>query len=275
MGILLLLSIAWIGSLPLALWLHRQLGWYRANFRGDLVPCSLGIVPFFLGALALLLPAPASDPVWLSVLGFGLLGWLDDRWGQKAPKGIKGHLRTLLQARPSTGILKLGGGLLLAALIAWQLTAERLSPLQFGARTLLIALTANFFNLLDLRPGRAATLFCVVALAPLSWLLWHERAWTQPALWVYLGVLRILGLDQQGQGMMGDTGSNLIGATAGVLLLQALQRLLPPPLLSLIEIGIVISLVLFHLWAERSSLTQWIESHPWARRLDQLTGKRE
>lgn len=66
--------------------------------------------------------------------------------------------------------------------------------------------------------------------------------------------------------MRGDTGSNLLGGVLGVSLV-ILKPLWTQGLLTL-------GLPLFHLWAERHSLTEWVEQRPLLRRLARLTGVR-
>lgn len=260
-----LLITAWFTGLPLMMWVHRQSGWFRINFRGDRVPCSLGLLPWLLGLLSWRFLHPFEGE-WLAVLGFGGLGFLDDRFGQEAPKGLWGHLRALRQGKITTGLLKLGGGIILSIIIASHHPIFAHSSFSLVISSLLIALTANFFNLTDTRPGRAGSLFVFIAFFPLLFYLQSpDIPWTHPALWIYLGVWRILIADRRAQGMMGDTGSNLIGAMTGTLLIC----------MPLAAQCILVSLLLaFHFWAERNSFSEFVERTGWLRSLDRLTGTR-
>lgn len=260
-----LLMAVWLTGLSLTMWLHKQLGWFRINFRGDRVPCSLGLLPLLLGLLSWSFVYPLKWE-WLAVLGFGVLGLLDDRFGQDAPKGLRGHFRALRQGKITTGLLKFGGGIILSTTIASHHPAPAYPFFSLAISTLLIALTANFFNLMDTRPGRAGSLFVCFAFSPLlSYLQSQDIAWTHPALWIYLGVWRILITDRRAQGMMGDTGSNLIGAMTGTLLIFM-------PLAA--QCILVSFLLAFHFWAEQNSFSEFVERTGWLRGLDRFTGIR-
>ncbi|HTE17395.1 MAG TPA: hypothetical protein VK689_03315, partial [Armatimonadota bacterium] len=164
-------------------------------------------------------------------------------------KGLRGHLRALRSGRITTGFLKAAGGVVLASAVSWWL---RPTPEALLAAPL-IALSANLFNLLDLRPLRALKLFWLLAL-PLSA--------TGPLLLIQLVGLSLpyARLEATRRVMLGDTGANALGAALGVALTLAL------PTWGLA--GLLALLVLAHLWTESHSLTAWIEAHGWARALD-------
>ena len=240
--------------------------WRRANFRGEVVPDRLGLVPLLIGLLGWVLLA-REQLHWLFALGYGVLGFLDDQWGQHAPKGFRGHWRALLAGRPTTGMLKLIGGLILGLLIGLELHALPLWTPAVLLTGLMVALWANFYNLLDVRPGRAGTLFLLLALPCALGLMLQGRQSELPVLLgVMVGLLLVLPIDRAGKGMLGDTGSNLLGGTVGT----ALAIGLPLWMQAILTLG----LLLFHLWAERHSLTDYIERHPLLRTLDRLTGIR-
>jgi hypothetical protein len=114
-----------------------------------------------------------------------LLGFLDDVFGGEE-RGFRAHLRAVR----TTGILKLLG-IPLAAL--WRTRS--------ASGALLVALAANALNQLDTKPGRAlkAYLAAAVALrAPLG-----------------LAVL-LLPYDLREKVMLGDAGSNALGAVLGL-----------------------------------------------------------
>ncbi|MCS7065149.1 MAG: hypothetical protein NZL85_02610 [Fimbriimonadales bacterium] len=251
--------------------LYARFGWRRTNFRGELVPDRLGLFPLFLGLAAYTCFAEPQLH-WLLTLGYGVLGFVDDQWGQHAPKGLRGHLRSLLAGRPTTGLLKLVGGLVLGIAIGVLLhhVPPHHSPFAIHHSLLsglMIALWANFFNLLDVRPGRAGVIFMLLALPCVFALFLRGDAPGALVLsGVLLGLLVVLPLDRAGKGMLGDTGSNLLGGVLGV----SLALLMPLWAQGLLTLG----LLLLHFWAERHSLTDWIERHPTLRRLDRLTGVR-
>lgn len=227
----------------------------RPNFQKKEIPAAAG--------LSFLLPLACFPPLWPAI-AFGLLGLADDLWGDRSVGGFRGHLKQLFRGKPTTGGLKLIGGGLVALGYAWSLTSAS-TPLRWLTVLVaagVIALSANALNLLDLRPGRACFGFTLlllpaVALAPVAFL----------PLWPLLLVLLIeWWADSRAQAMLGDTGSNLLGALAGVFLVKSL------PLLGQ---GLVLALLLaLNLVAERVSITGFIEKTTWLRALDRRLGVR-
>lgn len=115
------------------------------------------------------------------------IGLADDLWSGEA-RGFRGHLRT----RRSTGILKLAG-----------IPAIALAATRSVRAAALVSLSANFFNQLDTRPGRALKAFLLgsaIAGAPL-----------RPAA---IAVL-FAPYDLREMTMVGDAGSNALGAVLG------------------------------------------------------------
>src|SRR5262249_15929971 len=123
-----------------------------------------------LGLTATLLPArrAACFSCLLAVGGFGLLGLLDDTWGDRRIKGLKGHFRAALrEQRITRGFVKAVGGALLALLLGFRARPD--SPANAVLAAALIPLSANSINLLDLRPGRAGGVFLAVSLLTLGY----------------------------------------------------------------------------------------------------------
>jgi UDP-N-acetylmuramyl pentapeptide phosphotransferase/UDP-N-acetylglucosamine-1-phosphate transferase len=189
----------------------------KPNFKGKIIVQGYGLVTLLwslaIYALLMLLFEQARHllPVWtLTVCSFGALGFLDDVWGGAENRGFRGHLRALLkQHKVTTGIVKAVGGLAMGVIAGFMLWPSL--PLRALLCGLEIALCANFFNLLDLRPGRSGAMFLVAAIvlaaaAHAAWPLWIVviPAW---AVWLR---------DSRAQVMMGDCGANLIGAALGL-----------------------------------------------------------
>jgi UDP-GlcNAc:undecaprenyl-phosphate/decaprenyl-phosphate GlcNAc-1-phosphate transferase len=230
----LLLSAA-LAALLLGPWLADMLrvGLARENYRGrraafpagaPLVACSL----LALAPLAVLddrADLDLLDPElrrWLAyVLGVTLLGLLDDALGRggaaDAPRGWRGHARSVLSGGFSTGALKAAGAL---ALAAYAVSGRGREGIDYLADLALLLLATNLFNLLDLRPGRVEKAFALL-LAGLC-----LGAWTsQPLelLGIFIGpALVVAAFTLRERAMLGDTGSNLVGALAGVSLLVTL-----------------------------------------------------
>jgi hypothetical protein len=213
-------------------------GWRRENYRAVLVPFPSGLVILAaalvaLGPLALIsrlagwdLFEPGITPAVAYVVGVGALGLADDTLGRSgepgSPRGWRGHLRALADGNLSTGMLKAAGSLGLAALI---LSHPALGPAGSGGRyavaVLLLVLATNFFNLLDLRPGRAEK-----ALVLLGAGLCVGAATLEPGrlLGLFVGPVLVAGVyNLRERAMLGDTGSNVVGAIAGIWLVTTLS----------------------------------------------------
>ena len=251
----------------------RDSGLVRENYRGARLAFPLGAV---LATVALVALAPLAflndrvdldllDPElrrWLPyLLGIAFLGFLDDALGQgeavSSPRGWRGHARALRGGSLSTGAIKAIGALALAAYVV---SGQGLESWRYLADVALLILATNLFNLLDLRPGRAEK---GLALLGVGLCL---GAWTLAPielLGIFAGpVLVGAWLTLREQAMLGDTGSNLIGAVAGVWLLTVLG-----------EDGRLIALALVSaltVYGELRSISATIDSVPPLRWLDSL-----
>ena len=156
------------------------------------------------------------------VLGTMVLGFADDVFGTASDKGFRGHLSALAHARLTTGALKLFGvGLLAAAAVRPDFSGGAAALPVFSVwalQVLGIALTANFVNLLDLRPGRALKGYSLLAVVACAFVARIEPFAALVLLVVVMGpALAIWKLDLGEHGMLGDAGANAAGALAGYL----------------------------------------------------------
>jgi UDP-N-acetylmuramyl pentapeptide phosphotransferase/UDP-N-acetylglucosamine-1-phosphate transferase len=286
LAFVLLLAVA-----PLvARMLCRAFGLLKPNFRGEKIPAAAGLTFLVVSGVvygALLGNGTALGsfytPAFLMVtLGFGLLGLIDDLWGSRSVGGFKGHLKALFSGRPTTGAIKLIGGGFVALAASYVLHRTDVAPLLCDAA--LIALAANALNLLDVRPGRALFGFTLLALPALldTLLAVRHARFTAPTplpddlLWqtppgVLIGPVVCAAAvewlpDVRAKAMMGDTGSNLLGAAAGLAAAVSL------PLWG--RLALLALLVGLNLLAERVSLSALIERTPWLRALDRRLGAR-
>ena len=273
----LLLALVGLLLLPLVLAgisrLLRRAGRLEANYRGERIPQSFGLAIVLwagtmLGMNAWLFALQRRESLlWVGcVAGFGLLGFIDDTWGTKRIKGLRGHFRAAFREHTiTTGFVKAVGGGLLALLIGRLLNPA--SPALALLAAALIALSANAVNLLDLRPGRAGGVFLLLAFPLCVLVLFSREAGTPLLLFILLPTFTVWQRDARAQVMMGDTGSNVLGATLGLALAS-------PPVTLPLQILALSLLVALHILAERISLTKLIEQRPLLRKLDKLTGVR-
>ncbi len=248
-------------------------GLQRSNYRGAQLAFPLGAVVM---AAALVALAPLAflngrdgfqllDPGlrrWVPYLiGVAFLGLLDDSLGGRelsgAPRGWRGHGRALRQGRLSTGVIKAIGALALAAYVV---SGWGLESWHYLADVALLILATNLFNLFDLRPGRAEKGMVLLGLGLClgGWTLAPLKL-----LGVFVGpVLVGAWFTLRERSMLGDTGSNLIGAIAGVWLLTTLG-------VTGRSIALVI-VALLTIYGEMRSISATIESVPPLRWLDSL-----
>ncbi len=258
---------------PLTERLLRRFRCVATNFRGETIPQAFGIA--ILGiAVCLLAIDVAAYPhsarerlLWLfSIAAFGGLGLLDDILGDKKIKGLRGHFSALIRDRRiTTGLIKAVGGLAIAVCIACCLRSGNAFHILLA--TGVIALSANAMNLLDLRPGRACAAFCAAAIILLFAATRRSAGAPAPSLlYVVVPALITWPRDARAKVMLGDTGSNLLGASLGL----AICSYTAPS----VQIAVLAGLIALHIIAERVSITKVIEGNPYLRAVDRLTGVR-
>jgi UDP-N-acetylmuramyl pentapeptide phosphotransferase/UDP-N-acetylglucosamine-1-phosphate transferase len=240
----------------------------QENYKGETLPFPAGVVVVAAALLALapvaalaeladanvLRPETGAAAVYL--LGVAFLGLLDDALGGD-PRGWRGHGSALLTGGISTGVLKAAGALGLAAYV---LVGRYDNAGEYVLAVSLLVLTTNLFNLLDLRPGRSAKVFVVLAV-----LLSAGATTLRPleALGVFAAPVLVVALhDVRERAMLGDTGSNVLGGLAGFWLLLTLSTLGQA-----IALAIVIGITIY---GEFRSISQLVERNPLLRRLDSL-----
>ncbi len=249
----------------------------RENWRGAALPFPFGALVLAaatvsLGPLALLEQITGDDVfsaelprVLIYAVGVAALGLVDDVLGSTpadpdAPpmaRGWRGHGAAVLGGVFSTGALKAAGALGLALFVS-------LSPDGSTGDMLLSAgvlvLATNFFNLLDLRPGRSVKAFVLLA-AGLT--LGTMDLGPLKAMGLLAGPVVIAGLyDLRERAMLGDTGANLVGGLAGLWIV-----------LSLGTTGQAVALVVLALltaYGEFRSISVFIERTPGFRHLDSI-----
>lgn len=270
----LVLSAA-LAALLLGPWIRDMVatGLARENYRGVRVAFPAGPLLVALSLIALAPLAVLDDRAGLDllapdlrrwivyVLGVAMLGLLDDALGRgldaDAPRGWRGHARAVLAGRFSAGAIKAAGALALAAYVV---SGRGREGLDYVADLALLLLATNLFNLLDLRPGRVEKAFALL-LAGLC-----LGAWTTvplEMLGIFIGpVLVGAALTLRERAMLGDAGSNLVGALAGISLLVTLSDAG-----RLVALAIVAALTVY---GEFRSISATIERFPPLRALDSI-----
>ncbi len=240
--------------------------WTRTNHRGE--PVSLLEGPaltagVLAGALVGAGSVRATGAATVAVLGSGAFGLVDDLREDTSTrtKGLRGHLGALAHGRLTTGGLKvlgIGASAFAAATLAPPAGGTAATPLARVADTFasaaLVAGTANLFNLLDLRPGRALKAAAITA-APLV---------PTPGGGVASAVLgaasTAIEADLAESDMLGDSGANALGAALGTAVVLGAPR---PVRLATLAGVVALTLV-----SERVSFTRVIERTPVLRELD-------
>lgn len=245
----------------------------RVNVSGRSVPAVLG-EPLAAGALgALALIAVAGWFGWddastgrtgiaaaLAIVAMAGAGAADDRRGDESSRGFSGHLRALAAGKVTGGIVKIAAGGVAAVAIAVILFPGSVAAVV--ATVLLVALGANTINLLDRAPGRAAKVFLVAAL-PLMAL--GDPRWAVAAAGAVGALVACLPFDLKEKAMLGDAGSNPLGALVGVGLAVSLP--------SAARWTAVVLLIALNLASERWSFSRAIQRTPWLDRLDRIGRK--
>jgi UDP-N-acetylmuramyl pentapeptide phosphotransferase/UDP-N-acetylglucosamine-1-phosphate transferase len=253
--------------------LGPKYGLVRPNFRGQPVLASYGLVSFvyisaLIGVLSIVgyidwLPAR----MYLGVMGLmWTLGVLDDIYGTREFGGFKGHFTQLFVKRKlTTGAVKALGGGAVALYAGWRVADGNIIMCLVDA--LLIALSTNILNLLDLRPGRAVAVFfvgigvtCIVAGGQI------DRPWV---VGVIAAVTLAFGIvDSRGKAMMGDAGSNSLGAALGLTIALNTKDNIS---FQLVCIALMAAL---HVYSEMHSVNALIERNRVLRGIDSLVGVR-
>ena len=218
----------------------------------------------------------------VSTCAGAVAGGIDDHLEKKFPaqgKGFHGHLGALRHGKVTSGLLKIAGvglGSINSASLIDQADHMRVSRKKPNTQrhqvqhssvparlcditinTLLIASTANFINLLDLRPGRA-----VKAVGASSALASAFTRDPEGAAALVGTAVAAAPSDLSGETMLGDLGANALGAQLGVVLAQIPARSARCGVL-----GLIIGLTAL---SEKVSFSQVIENNSILRALDRL-----
>jgi hypothetical protein len=203
----------------------------RENYRGVTVPTGAGIIVavsvlFAQAALAAgsalgadLHPSTmqSGQLTVTAVLGFSLLGLLDDVAADAGVSGYRGHVRAMTQGRLTGGGLKLVAGGALSVVVVAPVAGDDFLRLVLDAAV--VALAANLANLFDRAPGRVTKVAFVAFVA-----LVVAGGATSELTGAALAMGAALGLlvpDLRERLMLGDAGANPLGGALGLGLVLA------------------------------------------------------
>ncbi len=237
----------------------------RPNYKNDMIPVSMGIVflPMIIinGIILAYFTKDFKELTLLFIFIFATMsmffaGILDDIIGNRDVSGLKGHFMSLLKGKLTTGGFKalFGGfvGLIISVSISKNIV-------DIVINTLIIALSTNLMNLLDLRPGRAIKVYLFIMLGLFTTLTGYVR---NLILLLVPNVLAYFNNDLKAKAMMGDTGSNVLGISIGIIFVMAYSFK--------IRIAWLIFLIFIHILTEKYSLTKIIEKNKFLNFIDKL-----
>ena len=257
---ILLATFLLAGATSCLVWLAMRTtfqapGLQRTNYRGAPVPVGAGIV---LVVALLVIEAGAAlvgwevytdgyaSRVYATVLatGFCLLGLFDDLAAEGDDRGFRGHL--------------------LAIVVVHLNQVEAIDELLIGGA--LIALAANLGNLLDRAPGRCTKVALVAGAVLVAAAAASDRPWLVGPVAILGAGAGLLAFDLREALMLGDAGSNVLGAAVGlgVVLTTGLA----------VQLVVLAVLVGLNLLSERVSFSRVIDATTPLRWFDRLGGRR-
>ena len=237
----------------------------RPNYKKDMIPVSMGIVflPMLIINSIILAYFTNSfkDMLHIFIFLFGLVsmffaGILDDIIGNRDVSGLTGHFKSLLKGKLTTGGFKALFGGFIGIVISIAISKN---IYDIVINTLIIALSTNLMNLLDLRPGRAIKGYLVISLV----LLFTLGEYTRNLLLLILpNVVAYFNQDLKAKAMMGDTGSNVLGISIGILFVMGYSLK--------VRLIWLAFLIFIHILTEKYSLTKIIENNKFLNFIDKL-----
>ncbi len=250
----------------------------RPNYKNEMIPVGMGIV--FLPMIiinSIILGFVTLNNIWFvsssnynlnivwllclalyifSMMAMFFAGALDDLIGNRNVSGLKGHFKSLFKGELTTGGFKALFGGFVGLVVSVCISS---SIVDIIVNTLIIALSTNLMNLFDLRPGRAIKAYLVIMIPIYITLTGYTKVFP---LLILPNVLAYFNIDLKARGMMGDTGSNVLGISIGVLM--ALGYGIK------VRLAWLVFLILMNLISEKFSLTKIIEKNRVLKFIDNL-----
>lgn len=237
----------------------------RPNYRQDMIPVSMGIVflPMIIinGIILAYFTDKVQNLLYLFMYIFGMIsmffaGVLDDIIGNRDVSGLKGHFKSLFKGNLTTGGFKALFGGFVGLIISVAISKDIVDII---VNTLIIALSTNLMNLLDLRPGRAIKAYLLIMIVIFLTLTGYVKALL---LLIVPNVLAYFNYDLKARAMMGDTGSNVLGISIGIIVILGYSLK--------VRVSWLVFLIFIHILTEKYSLTKIIEENKFLNFIDKL-----
>lgn len=248
--------------------LFQQKNWITTNYKGESVIQSFGLnlmihyLLYLFGWFLIIRLVNKEINLFfealfcLLVIVLTFMGWIDDHFGTKEIRGLRGHFRALFYEKKITsGFIKAMLGSVISIYVGYFFSSDLITWL-FAASILVLSI--HFFNLLDVRPGRTIKSFWLLLLVVLPLISIHYLLTL--ALPILLSTLILFHYDRHRLAMIGDVGSNVLGGIFGFYLLLSTSLL--------IQFLFFSCFLLLALLSEKYSFTTYINNTPWLSRLD-------
>ncbi|MDD4694556.1 MAG: hypothetical protein PHD88_09235 [Firmicutes bacterium] len=216
------------------------------NYRNENVLTSTGIwlaLTLVLATIPFVFWYKEMPILWFYVMSISFIGLIDDLLHEKA-KGLKGHFLKLRNGVITSGVIKLVFIFILSMGLAFVFRRPNLY-----VDAALTALVSNTLNTLDTRPKRAVN-FYLIALFIL--VLSRETDLFRLLALALSGILFVLiPYETQEKTMLGDAGSNLLGAVLGLCLWKSSIT---------VKIALIFFGVLWQVFADRYSFSKLLDN---------------
>lgn len=237
----------------------------RPNYKGDMIPVGMGIcfIPAVIINSIIMAIFYFDDKINLKIfillvgiLAMSFVGIIDDSMGNRNVTGLKGHFKSLIKGNMTTGGFKalIGGFIGLLVSIPF---SQSIPEVILGG--MIVALSTNLMNLLDLRPGRSIKVYLFIAIIMMIFALKVDR---EIFLIVLPAVLAYFYYDLKAMSMMGDAGSNVLGVSIGIMFVISFNVV--------VQVIWLLALVAIHILTEKYSLTKIIEKNPVLNAIDKF-----
>lgn len=253
--VLLLIVIAYFSMVIFA-----KLGWSVQNFEGKKVPYSLGIFILFSYSLFLLLFVEQTYiiAIWIYLLGIWFTGLLDDWFGTKTEKGLKGHLKAFIyKGIFSTGILKIFSTAIFTYYVLISIHVQTFAEwIRYG---IILLLAPHIMNLFDTRPLRVWKVSLLYGCLFLPWLQIFPLS-----AYLYLMSFYFIFYVFEGHkiAMLGDNGATLIGAIFAIMTIMHASVAQ--------QWGLIAIFFLLTIIAEKISFSRFIAKYPILKWIDEI-----